>query len=310
MAILVTGGAGFIGSHIAEKLLDKGEEVVVLDNFEPYYDINIKRSNVDPFLENKNYRFIEGDIRDKKLVSDILKDSVEHVFHFAAQGGVRFSVRNPEKTHDINVNGTFNILNCSLNAEVEKVIFASSSSVYGKVEYLPFDDDHPKRPISPYGVSKLAGEEYCRVFNEIFGLKTTIIRPFTVYGPRMRPDLAVCIFIKNALKNEPIEIFGDGSFTRDFTYIDDVAAASLKAMDGGDGDAFNIGFGSRTSIKELAEKVVNITGSKSKIVYSKSVKGDATHTQANPKKAKKHIGWEPKVSLEEGLKRYIDWIAE
>lgn len=309
MAILVTGGAGFIGSHIAEKLLDKGEGVVVLDNFEPYYDIDIKRSNVGPFLENKNYRFIEGDIRDKKLVSDILKDSVEHVFHFAAQGGVRFSVRNPEKTHDINVNGTFNILNCSLNAEVEKVIFASSSSVYGKVEYLPFDDDHPKRPISPYGVSKLAGEEYCRVFNEIFGLKTTIIRPFTVYGPRMRPDLAVCIFIKNALKNEPIEIFGDGSFTRDFTYIDDVAAASLNAMDRGDGEAFNIGFGSRTSIRELAEKVVNITGSKSKIVYSKSVKGDATHTQANPKKAKKHIGWTPKVGLEEGLKRYIDWLT-
>ncbi len=308
MAILVTGGAGFVGSHIVEKLLHKGEEVVVLDNFEPYYDINIKENNVKPFLENKNFKLIKGDIRDRKLIVKILTD-IDRIFHFAAQGGIRFSVKNPEKTHDINVNGTFNILNCSLKAEVEKITFASSSSVYGKVEYLPFDDDHPKRPISPYAVSKLAGEEYCRVFNEIYGLKTTVIRPFTVYGPRMRPDLAVSIFTKRALKNDPIEILGDGSFTRDFTYIDDVVDASLKAMSKGEGEIFNIGFGSRTRTEELAKKVVEITGSQSPIVYLDRVKGDVTHTQANPDKAKKYIGWEPKIDIDTGLKKYVDWVT-
>lgn len=181
--------------------------------------------------------------------------------------------------------------------------------MYGKVEYLPFDEDHPKMPSSPYGVSKLAAEQYCRVFSELYGLATTSLRYFTVYGPRMRPDLAISIFTRKALGNEAIEIFGTGEKTRDFTYIDDIVEATLLAMNRGDGQGYNIGSGNRITISELVQKIVNITNSKSRIIHTQSQKGDAEHTWANIEKAKSELGYAPKTNLEDGLRKYINWYS-
>ena len=309
MKALVTGGAGFIGSHLVDRLLEQGHHVICLDNFDPYYDPAIKRKNIQHCLDNENFELIEGDILDKNLLKKIIRDgNIDYIFHNAAQAGVRVSVENPVKPHEINATGTLNVLETSLDSSVKKIINASSSSVYGKAEYLPFDEVHPKTPVSPYGVSKLAAEHYCRVFNEVYGLKTTSLRLFTVYGPRMRPDLAISIFTKKALNNETIEIFGDGKKTRDFTYIDDVVEANMKAIKKGDGEVYNVGSGKRISVIELAEKIIDITQSDSKVVFTDPRKGDAEHTWANIEKAKRELDWGPKYDIHTGLKKYIEYV--
>jgi UDP-glucose 4-epimerase len=193
-----------------------------------------------------------------------------------------------------------------LDSSVKKIINASSSSVYGEVKYLPFDEEHPKQPISQYGASKLATEQYCDVFSELYGLAVVSLRYFTVYGPRMRPDLAISIFTERALNNEILEIYGDGKRTRGLTYIDDAVGATLAAIKKGKG-AYNIGEGSRISVKELAKKIIELTGSNSELRYSSPIKGDAEHTQADIKKAKKELNWRPMVSLDEGLKAFVEW---
>lgn len=304
MRSLVTGGAGFIGSHLCERLLKVGE-VICLDNFDPYYSPQIKRKNVEPLMHNLHFELIEGSILDKKLLNELFVD-VDYVFHNAAQAGVQASINNPDKSHESNVTGTLNVLEAALDSGVHKVINASSSSVYGKVSYLPFDESHPTMPISPYGVSKLAAEHYCRVFYEVYGLETISLRYFTVFGPRMRPDLAINIFTRKALNNEPIEIFGDGLKTRDFTYITNVVEANLLAMKRGIGE-YNIGGTERISIAQLANKIIALVGSESEIIYSNSVKGDAEHTWSDVGKAHRDLGYAPEIGLEEGLNRYIQW---
>lgn len=306
MRALVTGGAGFIGSHIIERLLIDGNEVVCIDNFDNYYDLGIKRLNIAPYSDDENFTLIEGSILDKDLLTHAM-EGVEYVFHEAAQAGVRISVENPMKPHITNATGTLQVLECAIQAGVKKLINASSSSIYGTINYLPFDESHPTRPVSPYGISKLAAEHYCRVFSELYSLPTISLRYFTVYGPRMRPDLAINIFTRKALKNEPIVIFGDGTKTRDFTYIDDVIEANLLAMNHGSGE-LNIGGGHRISITDLAEKIIHVNESSSRIRYNKSVKGDAEHTFADIKKAKYELGWQPKIELNDGLQRYTKWI--
>lgn len=307
MICLVTGAAGFIGSHLVDKLLSEKHEVICLDNFDPYYNPSIKRNNIKSAMANGKFHLIEGDIRNKAQVEDIIiENSVEMIFHLAAQAGVRASIDNPIKTHEVNATGTLNILEAARNSGVKKVINASSSSVYGKIKYLPYDEEHPKNPVSPYGASKAAAEHYCRIFYEIYGLKTTSLRYFTVYGQRIRPDLAISIFTKKALNNEPIEIYGDGNYTRDFTYIDDAIEATFLARNKGDGEVYNIGSGGRITIHELAEKIIVITGSKSKIIHTPAKKGEAEHTLACIDKAKQGLGWEPKINIETGLKLYIN----
>ncbi len=234
---------------------------------------------------------------------------MDYVFHNAAQAGVRASVENPLKTHEVNATGTLNLLEAAADSGVRKVINASSSSVYGKVSYLPFDEDHPNVPVSPYGASKLVAEHYCRVFSELHGLETVSLRYFTVFGPRMRPDLAINIFTGKALNNEPIEVFGDGEKTRDFTFIDNIIDANLRAIERGSG-VYNIGGGERISINELAKRIVAIVGSESKIIYSDSVKGDAEHTWSDVSKARRDIGYEPGIGLDQGLERYVEWYIE
>lgn len=307
MKILVTGGAGFIGSHLCEHLLNKGE-VVCLDNFDPYYNPLVKRKNIEMFMENPKFELVEGSILDRQLLSRVFED-VDYVFHNAAQAGVQVSVENPGKTHEVNATGTLKVLKAATDSGVQKVINASSSSVYGKVSYLPFDEEHPNVPLSPYGASKLVAEHYCRVFNEIYGMGTVSLRYFTVFGPKMRPDLAINIFTRKALNNEPIEIFGDGEKTRDFTFIDNIIDANMRAMKHGSG-VYNIGGGERVSINELADKIIAILGSESKIIYSESVKGDAEHAWSDVSKARRELGYEPKVGLDEGLERYVQRYEE
>ena len=278
-----------------------------MDNFDSYYDVAMKRMNVAPFLGRKNFHLVQGDVRDKDLLEKTIREnSVEYVIHEAAQPGVRVSVANPLKTTDVNITGTLSVLLASLDSSVKKIINASSSSVYGEVKYLPFDEEHPKQPISPYGASKLATEQYCDVFSELYGLAVASLRYFTVYGPRMRPDLAISIFTERALNNEILEIYGDGKRTRGLTYIDDAVGATLAAIKKGKG-AYNIGEGSRISVKELAKKIIELTGSNSELRYSSPIKGDAEHTQADIKKAKKELNWRPMVSLDEGLKAFVEW---
>jgi len=307
MKYLVTGGAGFIGSHLCERLLEKGE-VVCLDNFDPYYSPQAKRKNIEPLMKHPDFELVEGNILDRELLSRLFAD-VDYVFHNAAQAGVRASVENPLKTHEVNATGTLNLLEVAADSGVRKVINASSSSVYGNVSYLPFDEDHPNVPVSPYGASKLVAEHYCRVFSELHGLETVSLRYFTVFGPRMRPDLAINIFTGKALNNEPIEVFGDGEKTRDFTFIDNIIDANLRVIERGSG-VYNIGGGERISINELAKRIVAIVGGESKIIYSDSVKGDAEHTWSDVSKARRDIGYEPGIGLDQGLERYVEWYIE
>ncbi len=261
MNILVTGGGGFIGGHLAESLVREGHDVTVLDNLDPYYDVRIKQKNIQlgrraaqehsksnpAEIKQQNnsikygetethkssshgsYEFIKGDVRDTNLIERLIDDA-DIVYHHAAQAGVRTSVDDPHKSNNINVYGTLNVLEAARDTKIERVVLASSSSVYGKSKYLPYDEAHPKSPMSPYGVSKLTGEQYARTYHEIYDLPTVSLRYFTVYGPRMRPNMAISNFTSRCLNGEPPVIYGDGSQTRDFTYIDDVVAINQTPL--------------------------------------------------------------------------------
>ncbi len=306
--ILVTGGAGFIGSQILEAALKKGHSCICIDRFSDTHFPDIKRQNISKLLDFKNFSMVEGDVLDYDLLKEVISEnSIDYIYHQAAKVGVNFSIENPLMAHEINSKGAINVIMASLDSGVKGIINASSSSVYGKSKYLPIDEEHPTFPISPYGVTKLIGEHYMRVFSELYGLSTVSLRYFTVYGPKMRLDNALSIFIKNALQDKDIEIFGNGSYSRDYTYISDIVEANLLFMDKKfSGDVFNIGRGEEITIKELANTIIELTESKSKIKYSKDKKGDIVQELANTKKLEKTLNWKPKVSLEEGLKKVIE----
>lgn len=307
--ILISGGAGFIGSHLAEKLAQSEHEVTIMDNLDPYYDIGIKKRNLDLVMENRNCSFVKGDILNTRDLQKITQKGIDYIFHEAAQPGVRVSVEDPLKPYEVNVKGTMNILEITRKIGVKRLINASSSSVYGKVEYLPFDESHPTRPLSPYGVSKLVAEHYCRIYNELYGLPTVSLRYFTVYGPRMRPDLAIPIFTKALLNSESPTIFGDGEQTRDLTYIDDIVSANLKLLETNraDGKTLNIGGGKRITVNQLFEHLRRLMGKDIEAVHGAEIKGDARHTLSNIEKARQLIKYEPTTSIESGLSKYVEW---
>ena len=307
--IVITGGAGFIGSHIAENLAKEGHEIVIVDNLDPYYSVDLKKKNLDIVLKSGDATFVNADITDLAKMKEIIDSTVEYVYHEAAQAGVRISVEDPFKPNDVNVLGTLNILKASLDADVKKVINASSSSVYGKVKYLPFDEQHPTEPVSPYGVSKLAAEHYCRVFYEVYGLPTTSLRYFTVYGPRMRPDLAISIFTRKMLANEPITVFGDGEQTRDFTYIEDVVEANKRLLYNKvtDGKVLNIGGGNRICVNDLIGNLRSLTGSTSEVINAGKQKGDTEDTLADVDLGNGLIGYKPLFSINKGLNKFVEW---
>jgi len=321
MRILVTGGAGFIGGHLAEAFLHEGHDVTVLDSLEPFYDVRLKRHTIERHREvaaggDATYAFVEGDVRDVDTVEDLVgvdgEEPVDAVIHQAAQAGVRASVAAPRTVTDINVDGTVNVLQAATDADVRRVILASSSSVYGKPVDLPYDEDHPTEPVSPYGVSKLAAEEYARVYHELHGLATVCLRYFTVYGPRMRPNMAISNFVSRCFNGEPPVVYGDGEQTRDFTYVDDVVAANrtLLDSDAADGEVLNVGSSDTITINELARTVRDQLAPELELVYEEAREADAEHTHAAVGKARELIGYEPTRTITEGVAEFIDWYRE
>lgn len=306
MKMLVTGGAGFIGSNLAAGILKDGHDLVVVDNFDDYY--TGKEKNLGRVGNKKDFTFLKGDVTDKEFMAKSA-EGVDLVYHLAAQPGVRISVENPQKTVKANILGTVNVLKAAADAGVKKVVFASSSSVFGKAEYMPIDEKHPKNPISPYGLSKLCCEHYCKLYEELAGIKTVALRYFTVYGPSQRPDMAINIFIRKALKNETISVFGDGKQTRDFTYIGDIVDATMLAGEKqkADGEDFNLGGGHNIDVNSLVQKIAELCGSESKITHEDKKTGDVDHTLADNRKARKILGWNPETSLDDGLKKQIEY---
>jgi UDP-glucose 4-epimerase len=305
----VTGGAGFIGSHIIEDLLKRGYETVCLDNFDPTYDIKSKKRNIAPFLENENFQLIKGDIRDRELLKETIID-IDYIFHEAALVSVVESMKDPVKTIEINTIGTLNILEAALIGNVNKVIIASSAAVYGDAPQLPKKETMKPFPKSPYAISKLDCEYAARIYFEEHGLKTTCLRYFNVYGPGQDPTspyaAAIPIFLRKALKNENIIIYGDGMQTRDFIFIDDIVAANELAMSKGDGEVLNAANGIVTSIKEIAQDIIRITGSLSKVSYAKERSGDIKHSLADISQISK-LGFKPGYTMNEGLEKTIEW---
>ncbi|MFB6222652.1 MAG: SDR family oxidoreductase, partial [Haloarcula sp.] len=307
MRILVTGGAGFIGGHLAERFVADGHDVVVLDNFDHFYDTRIKNHTVEVCREHADegdgsYRLVEGDVRDADLVTDLVEDA-DYVYHQAAQAGVRPSVQNPRKYDDVNVDGTLNVLDAARDTGIERVVLASSSSVYGKPEYLPYDESHPTTPVSPYGASKLAAERYTCAYSEVYDLPAVALRYFTVYGPRMRPNMAISNFVSRCLNDESPVVYGDGTQTRDFTFIEDVVEANIMLLseDAADGEAVNIGSTDNIEILTLAEEIRDQLAPNLKIEFAERHDADAEHTHADSSKAAKLLGYESSRTIREGV---------
>jgi UDP-glucose 4-epimerase len=316
MDILVTGGVGFIGGRLAETFVEEDHNVTVLDNYEPYYDLGIKNHNVETARKaatnsNGSYDIIEGSVTNEDLVNE-LTENIDVIYHQSAQAGVRTSVEEPAKVNEYNVTGTVNVLEAARKHDTDRVVYASSSSVYGKPEYLPYDEDHPNEPVSPYGVSKLSGEHYTRVYNEVYGLPTVALRYFTVYGPRMRPNMGISNFVSRCMRGEPPQVYGDGEQTRDFTYIADAVDANrtLLSNDSADGEVMNIGSTDNIDIATLAEVVRDEIDPSLDIEHTTAREGDAEHTHANISKANSLIGYEPSRDIREGVREFIEWYED
>jgi len=298
--ILVTGGAGFIGSHIVDKLIENTHDVIILDNL-----TTGNKNNINPKAE-----FVNADIRDKDLNEKINFKDVEVIIHQAAQINVRSSVENPMHDANINVLGTINILEMMRKYDINKIVFASSGgAVYGEPNYLPVDEDHPITPLSPYGLSKYVGEEYIKLYNRLYGIEYAILRYSNVYGERQDPRGeagVISIFIDKMLKNQSPIIFGDGNQTRDFVYVGDVAKANLMALNWKN-EVVNIGTGKETSVNELYKIIANELNYKNEPIYDKPREGEVYRIFLDIKKAQ-NLGWIPDVDLKEGIKKVINWM--
>jgi UDP-glucose 4-epimerase len=308
--ILVTGGAGFIGSHILDKLMEEGFDVTVIDNLETG-----RLENLAQHEKNKDFHFIRGDIRDFDLVKETLRD-IDAVFHLAALASVTRSVKDPILTNDINVVGTLNLLKSSSDLGVKRFVFASSAAIYGEAKSPLKKEDMVPNPTSPYGVSKLAAENYVRVFYNAYGLETVCLRFFNVYGPRQNVDIhgsyggAISIFLNRILKRLPPIIYGDGEQTRDFIYIQDVVQANMLALSNKNavGEVFNIGSGKKTSLNQIALALKNIMNRKDiKSIYADPRPTDIRHGYADISKAERILGYTPHFSIKEGLTELVKW---
>lgn len=300
--VVVTGGAGFIGSHLAEELARRDYRVIILDDLSTG-----KVENIEDLLGKENVEFIKGSITDLPLLRELFR-GVDYVFHQAALPSVPRSIENPQATHEVNVSGTLNVLLAARENSIKKVLYTSSSSVYGDIPTLPKKEDMVPHPLSPYAVTKLAGEYYCQVFHQVYGLPTVCLRYFNVYGPRQDPNsqyaAVIPSFIKRALEGNPPIIFGDGEQTRDFTFVKDAVEASILAVESDARGLFNIAQGERITINELAQLVISIVGENMEPVHQELRPGDIRHSLADISLARA-FGYEPRCSLKEGLRETI-----
>jgi len=300
--VVVTGGVGFIGSRLVRELLGRGCYVVVLDNF-----CSGSWENLRGLHGRDGFEVVEGDVRDRRVVRKVMKGA-DGVVHLAALIDVEASVRDPFQTHDVNVNGTLNVLHAAVKSGVRRFVFASSTAVYGDANPLPLKEDYPLCPISPYAASKAAAEGYCRAFNSCYGLGTVILRYFNVYGPGQRNSTysgVITRFLEKAFRSEPLIVYGDGGQTRDFIYVDDVVKATILALEGVgvEGETFNVCTGKPTSVNELVEVVRAIVGRDLRVVYDEPRNGDIRSNYGDPSKAEKTLGFNAKTSLREGIEK-------
>jgi nucleoside-diphosphate-sugar epimerase len=309
MKALVTGAAGFIGSHLTAALLDRGASVVGVDCFTDFYARDIKERNLAENKHREGFRLAETTIHDADLPA--LLDGVTHVFHLAAQAGVRKSWGKHFRAYTANnIEATQILLEACVGRPLERFVYASSSSVYGDRAAIPMREDALPQPVSPYGVTKMAAEQLGYLYHVNYGVPAVAMRYFTVYGPRQRPDMAFHRFLRAAVKGEPITLFGDGEQTRDFTFVADAVAATIAAAERGvPGKAYNIGGGSRVSMNEVLKIIERVAGQPLKIVREGTQKGDMRDTYADTSLAKKDLGFAPKVGLEEGIQAEYQWLS-
>lgn len=311
MAVLVTGGAGFIGSHLCEALLRAGRDVVALDSFDDFYDPAVKRSNIADCLKSPRFRLVEADIRDgAAVVAALAAHDVDTIVHLAARAGVRPSIENPSLYQDVNIRGTVEMLEAARRAGVRRFVFASSSSVYGNNRKVPFSEsDNVDYPISPYAATKKAGELIAHTYHHLFDMDVTCLRFFTVYGPRQRPDLAIHKFARLIEAGRPIPVFGDGSMQRDHTYIDDIIDGVTRAIDRlGGYHVYNLGESRPISLAGLIEAIEKALGRKAIIERLPPQPGDVDTTYADVTLARKELGYEPRTKLEDGLATFVAWL--
>ena len=311
--ILVTGGAGFIGSHLIDRLLGRGNRVVCLDNFNDFYDPAVKRRNIAEYLNNRDFTLVEGDIRDRDLAAKLFSETAfDCVVHLAARAGVRPSLEAPALYYDVNVAGTVNLLQACADARVKKLVFISSSSVYGNNEKVPFSESDPvDNPISPYAATKKAGELACYTYHHLYGIDVACLRLFTVYGPRQRPEMAIHRFAALIDAGRPVPLFGDGTTSRDYTFIDDIIDGLTAAIDREHGyDIYNLGDSNPVELRELLRLIENALGKKAEIERMPMQPGDVERTFADISRAQRALGYSPKVSIEDGIARFIRWFRE
>jgi UDP-glucuronate 4-epimerase len=308
--ILITGAAGFIGSNLAEALLLSGYRVVGIDNFDTFYDITIKRRNLEAALQIPGYEFLEGDVRDMGFLNRCFIDAKpDIVIHLAAKAGVRNSLLDPAGYYDVNVMGTLKLLETMKRHEVTKMIFASSSSVYGNNKKVPFSEtDVVDSPISPYAATKRAGELLCYTYHHLYNFSIFCLRFFTVYGPRQRPDLAIHKFTKAILAGEEITLFGDGTTSRDYTHIEDILQGMIKAVEKVNGyEIFNLGESSAIPLIKLVRTLERSLDREARIKYMPMMEGDVFQTFADINKAKSKLDYNPLINFDTGIKDFIKW---
>ena len=310
MKVLITGAAGFIGSHLTERLLGDGFQVVGVDNFDEFYDPNIKRQNIAGSLENKNFKLVEADIRNAAVMERVIGEGFDVIVHLAARAGVRPSIAQPVLYADVNINGTMVLLESAKKYGIEKFIFASSSSVYGNNKKVPFsEDDNVDFPISPYAATKKACELICHTYYHLYGLDITALRFFTVYGPRQRPDLAIHKFAKLIEQDKPIPVYGDGTMMRDFTYIDDIINGIVSAIEKCGGfNIYNLGESRPISVNDLIGEIEKALGKKAVKEYMAPQPGDVERTYADVSKAIDELGYNPSTLIEVGLGEFTAWL--
>ncbi len=309
MSYLITGGAGFIGSHLIDMLLEEGYSIICLDNFDPYYNPQLKRENIKHNLGNTNFKLVEADVRDKKALRKIFKENnIEKIVHLAAKVGVRPSIKEPLLYEDVNVRGTLNLLELCREFKVENFIFGSSSSVYGNTKKIPFSEDDVPKPISPYGASKRSAELLCHVYSSLYSIPITCLRFFTVYGPRQRPDMAIHKFTRLIDEGKEIEMYGNGTSERDYTYIDDIVEGVLSALDKKFGfEIFNLGNSRTVELRRLISLIEEKLGKQAKNRQLPEQAGDVFITYADISKTRKLLGYEPKTGIKKGIEKFVEW---